>query len=286
MNESTHATAAFSSARVLLGWMPEDEALRVQNENRVDVEPPAEARERLRIARERVAARAAGVDQSDLVAPLPCEVESHVEQLRAFPAMKETFDEGWTPSLLDLRRVCAFQGRVFTEHADERVRGIDPNDFASIAAVSLPVPGAGAPVPATYDAARNAWIISSPDPNMRIVGNFARHMGEDAAGFGFAVSIARSFVSATHFRGRYYLTDGYHRSVAFLRRGITHVPALIRTAPDDNSFRVPTGMLPPPVYLGDRPPQLSDFLQEDVSLSLMMPVYRRVIVIQAIPIMA
>ncbi len=181
--------------------------------------------------------------------------------------------------------MCAFQARVFTDHADERVRNVDPDDIASIAAVSLPIPEATS-FPAFFDHSRDAWVLTSPDPNLRIIGNFGRQLGPDVAGFGFSVALGRSFVSAVHYRGRYYLSDGYHRSVAFLRRGITHVPALTRTLRDDEPLKVPNGMLPADSYLGERPPQVADFLEDDVSLSVVMPVFRKIILIQAISIMA
>jgi len=45
-------------------------------------------------------------------------------------------------------------------------------------------------------------------------------------------------------------------------------------------------MLSPSVYLGDRPPQLSDFLEEEVSLAVELPVFRKIIIVQAVEIMA
>lgn len=285
MNESTEMTTAYGPARVLLGWMDEQEALRIQHQCRGDVEISSDAIERFRIARERVAARPSGVDQRDLLRPLPEKLEPYVRELGNHPALEETFAEGWTASLIDLRRVCAFQSRVFTDHADERVRALDPDDVASIASVSLPIPNVTS-LPAFFDPTREAWVITSPDPNLKVLGNFARKITPDVAGFGFSIGVGRSFVAAMNYRGRYYLTDGYHRSVAFLRRGITHVPGLVRTLRDDEPFKVPTSMLPASSYLGDRPPQLADFLEKDVSLSLVMPTFRRVILIQAISVMA
>lgn len=277
--------AALGAARVLLGWMDHEEAVRVQQACRADTELSQAAVARSRSARERVAARRSGVDQRDVVTPLPKELDGYVEELRRNPATGQPFAEGWSPSLVDLRRLCALQSNVFTDSAEERVRGIDGGDVHSIAAVSLPATTAS-DFRAWFDPARRSWVITAPSPNLRIVGHLKEDLPNAATGLGFAVAFGHSFLSAIRYQGRYFLADGYHRSVAFLRRGITHVPGLVRTLRDDESLNVPTGMLPPPAYLGERPPQLADFLADDVAMSVDLPVFRKIILIQAIEVMA
>ena|SRR6185436_7869492 len=285
MDGSAESTFTMGAARVLLGWLDAEEGIRVQHGSRADAEFSQIAGERLRIARERVAVRRRGVDQRGVVAPPPEELAPHVDELRRHPATEQVFAEGWSPSLVDLRRVCAFQSRVFTDAADERVRAVEAGDPHSIATVSLPIPGT-TNLPACFDPARGAWVLTSPSPNLRVVGHFTEAMKYDATGFGFAIAVRPSFVSAVNYGGRYYLLDGYHRAVAFLRRGITHVPALTRTLHDDEPFSIPPGMLPPSAYLGERPPRLADFLHDDVSMSVVLPMFRKVILIQALEVMA
>jgi len=273
------------TARVLLGWLDTEEGLRVQHGCRADAEFPPVSGERLRSARECVAARPGGVDQRDVLAPVPKELASYVDELRRHPATQSAFADGWAPSLADLRRLCAIQSRVFTEAADERVRTVDAADVHSVTAVSLPMP-VSSNVPALFDRARGAWVLTSPSPNLKVIGNFTQDMAHDSTGFGFAVSLRHSFISVVNHGGRYYLSDGYHRAVAFLRRGITHVPVITRTLRDGEPFHVPQGMLPAPAYLGERPPQIADFLQDDVSVSVVLPMLRKIILIQAIEVMA
>src|SRR5207247_8180048 len=55
-----------------------------------------------------------------------------------------------------------------SDHAEERTAGARPEDVESLAQVSLPT-SAQASVPAQYDQVRQAWIISGPNPNLRIV---------------------------------------------------------------------------------------------------------------------
>jgi hypothetical protein len=283
MNEAT-ATLTMLPARVLLGWMETEEALRVQQGYRADVASPAVAGERLRVARERGAARPPGLDQRDVVTPLPNELAAYVDEMRQDPAAEQQLAHGWTPALVDLRRLCAFQPRVFTTHWDEQVRAADARDLASLAAISLPAPRT-LTTPACFDSERNAWILASPDPNLRVVGNFS-HCTDQGVGFGFTVSLGSGLLSAMQHGGRYYLANGYHRGLAFLRRGITHVPAMTRTLDDNEPFILPSAMLPPSAYLGSRPPSLSDFLDDEVSTPVELPLFRKVILIQALEVMA
>lgn len=285
MNGTIESNVSYGAARVLLGWMETDDALRVQHGMRADIEMSTAAAERLRAARERVAARPGGIDQRDCIAPPPRELASYLDELQRHRLMEPKFAQGWTPSLIDLRKLCAVQSRVFTDRMDEQFAGVDPGDLHSIAAVSLPLPSAPS-LPAFFDSKRSAWVMSSPDPNLKVVGNFGRQQDDGTTGLGFSVALGRSYVAAIHHGGRYYLTDGYHRSVAFLRRGITHVPGLIRHLRDDEPFNTPSGMLPASAYLSERPPQLADFLEDGVAMSVILPVFRKIILIQAIEVMA
>jgi len=284
MNGSAETNITLEPARVLLGWMDTEDALHAQHGGVADVETSEADRERLRIARERVAARRVGIDQRNLITPVPGTLVPYMNDLRRHPVTEKLLAEGWAPSVVDLRRLCAFQPRVFTHQADQRISTVDPGDLASLAAVSLPMPGTTT-APACFDPARNAWIMTSSDPNLRVTGNFRQPMGTQV-GFGFALSLGSSFLSVIQHAGRYFLADGYHRAVAFLQRGITHVPAMTHTIPDGEPFQLPSGMLPPTAYHGDRPPQLTDFFAADVSIAVHLPVFRRIIIIQALEVMA
>ena len=74
--------------------------------------------------------------------------------------------------------------------------------------------------------------------------------------------------------------------MAFLRRGITHVPLFTCAIGENEPFEPPPGMLPAAVSMGERPPLIPDFLADDVSLSVRLPLLRKVIVIQALEVLA
>ena len=54
-------------------------------------------------------------------------------------------------------------------------------------------------------------MISSANPNLRIVGNWAGQVQPGVIGMGFAVAISTSFVQVARVQNRYVLRDGYHR---------------------------------------------------------------------------
>src|SRR5437867_204190 len=121
------------TARSLIGWMPAEQAERVQHGNRLDVAVSEEAVNRARAAREAVAARAPGVNQEGVLAAIPGELDEHINALQQHPAAGAYFAEGWHVAFADLRRVCGVQPNVFIDHAIDRVRDVDPGDIRSLA---------------------------------------------------------------------------------------------------------------------------------------------------------
>jgi hypothetical protein len=265
--------------RMLLGWLPAEQAERAQVGNRNDVSIPPACVERARAAREAVAARPTGLDQSGAVVPAPSGLAAHIDALKQHQVAAQYFTEGCQVSLVDLRRVVAVQPGVSTDHAEARVCSVELDDLGSIAAVSLPIPGE-ANLPSQFDESRNVWMLSSANPNLRIVGNFSVPLQPGIVGFGFAAAVTPSFLQVARFQGRYLLRDGYHRAVGFLRRGIHIVPAFTRELGPTDSLNLPAGMLPQGAYLGERPPLLPDYLDDTVSADVKLPALQKMIVIQ------
>ena len=86
-------------------------------------------------------------------------------------------------------------------------RSKDVRITIGIASVNLPVPTI-TELPAQFDPAKSAWIFTSQNANLRIVGNFAAEVSSGVTGFGFAVEVAVSMMQVARFRGRYILRDG------------------------------------------------------------------------------
>jgi hypothetical protein len=212
--------------------------------------------------------------------PAPTDLANHIEQLRQSGTAAAFFDEGWTIEVVDLRRVCAVQPNVFTEEAAQRSAGVDANDVTSIATVTLPI-AAPSVLGAAYNAAKQAWVFSSANPNLRIVGQ-AQGPGPGAHIFGFAVALSPSFMQVASYNGRYLLRDGYHRAYGLLAGGITHAPVFVKDFERFEDLHLPPGLLPQDAYLGPRPPVLADYLNRDVSANTSILVTQKIVIIQAL----
>ena len=233
--------------------------------------------DRVEAARAAVAAREAGLSQDGLVEDPPEELQPFIAQLQNHPAATGMFAEGWTVKIVDLRRVCSLQQQVHAEQAAERVASVDPASLTSIAEVTLPTP-AETPLPAQYDETRNIWIISSGNPNLKIAGRFNGPVQPGVIGFGFLITVPASHMQVARHHGRYVLRDGYHRAFGLLQRGIDRAPAFVRDY-GVGELGLGPGLFPTDVYLGERPPLLVDFLNDDVAADVQLPVAQKMIVI-------
>lgn len=271
------------SARALVGWMPQEQGEMVLQGNTIGNEVTAEQREVAQQARESVAARPAGLDQDDLMSEPPSQLDEHIARLRQSPSAADMFREGFRVEIADLARVCAFQPHVFTDRATERVEDIKADDIEAIAAITLP-PEVPEPPRVQFDSARQAYMVLSPDQNLRIVGQFGTAVPNvpGATGLGFIVRVMPSFMQVIRFRDRYLLRDGYTRAFGLLGRGITHVPVFTRTMQTIEELNLPPGMLPQDAYLGVRPPLLRDYRDDSVAHDVCLPAPQRMIVIQGI----
>lgn len=269
-------------ARALLGWMAAEHG-ELLLAGQVRAAAPEVQRARVRATRAAVAARRAGIDQTGIVSALPAELADHAARLEVTPAGAEMRAGGWEIVLVDLNRVAAFQAHVFTDTATVRVAGLEPGDLQSIAGLTLPVSGV-APASVQYDDFKQAYTITSPNPNFKVVGQVSGPLPDGTMAFGFKVTMTASFVQVACFQGRYVMRDGYHRAFGLLSRGITRVPAYVRKF-DTTENLAPVGMLPQAAWLGDRPPLLRDYRDDGVAESLDLPAQHRLIMIHALELL-
>jgi hypothetical protein len=269
-------------ARALLGWMAAEHG-ELLLAGQTGAAAPEAQRARVREARDAVAARPAGIEQASIVSALPAELAGHAARLEATPAGTGMRADGWEIALVDLGRVAAFQTHVFTDTATERVAGLEPGDLQSIAELTLPVNDT-APVSAQYDEFKQAYTITSPNPNFKVVGPVNGPLPDGTMAFGFKVTMAASFVQVARFQGRYVMRDGYHRAFGLLSRGITRVPAYVRDF-DTTENLAPAGMMPQAAWLGDRPPLLRDYHDDRVAEPVSLPAQHRLIVIHALELL-
>ena len=93
--------------------------------------------------------------------------------------------------------------------------------------------------------------------------------------FPFVLMRAPNYLQVAHFQDRYILREGYNRAVALLYQNIHHVPCvLVETDEPDMVFK--PGMLDPEIMMGERPPRLRDFWQDEVTCLMQRPAMRKI----------
>jgi hypothetical protein len=244
-------------------------------------QPNAEYIAACQAAREVVAARPPGLDQTRIFSDLPPAAAAHIEALRRDPRAAQVLADSGDPKIVDLTRVCAAQPQILIEDALKRVEGVAADDMAALAGITLPLP-APEQIPLIFDQTKSAWILSSPNPNLRVVGQFNGQVGPGLPGFGFIVTLEKSYLQVAGLGGRYFLRDGYHRAYGILAAGIRYVPALVKEFESFEEARLPQGMLPQAAYLGERPPLLPDYLNDQVAADTNIPIVQKMVVVQAL----
>ena len=266
--------------RVLLGWLNDDRGALALAGGDANKAGSPELIARVRTARDVVASRppfqAAG-DATTFDEPGLAEIEA---RLRSQEEAKSFFDEGWSVGLVDLTRVCSLQQQVSSQESVERVKGVSAKDLHALAELTLPARSLTT-LPVQFDQIRNSWIVSAANPNLRIVGGFNAPIGEGVIGLGFGVSVMSSFLQVARHHGRLVLRDGYQRAYGLLERGISYVPAFVRDF-GVGDLGTAQGLFTTDVYLAERPPLLSDFLDDSVSSDVELPIVQKMIVIQGL----
>jgi hypothetical protein len=288
MTTSTTAVASSKApgfarrkSRTLIGWLPEQEgALWLSGRQMANAPNPAHIA-LCQAARAAVAARPIGCEQTGIFSSLPSSLDAHIANLQGHPKSAQLLAEFGTPQLVDLRKVCAAQPTIHIEDAVARVGNLTATDLQDIAAVTLPLHQAGE-FPASFDPIKNAFLLSSPNPNLRISGQFGGELQPGVIGYGFFVELAQSYLQVAGVGGRYFLRDGYHRAYGLLAAGIHLVPALVRDFASFEQVGMPAGLLSPTTYLGNQPPLLGDYLDQTVSADTSVPLATKMLVVQAI----
>lgn len=258
--------------------MPREQALNVLNSGRGDRQPTDAQITQWESARAAVEKRPEGIDQGEVIKDFPAVLKPHVAALQI--VAPNHFRDGWRVAMVDLHRISSFQPTVYTDSAVERVAGLDIDDPAALASVTLPLE-TETKQDVQFDPGRNLFIFSSRNPNLRVVQPFFPQQPGGPAAFGFVVSVTPSFMQVARYGGRFILHDGYHRAHGLLTCGARWVPALVRDF-GSGEFNLPAGMLPHEEFAGPRPPILLDYSDDVAAAEVTMPAWQKMVVIQAL----
>lgn len=258
------------AARALIGWMtPEDARRYSTNHNMGGFMSEAQEIHAER-ARQFVAARKKiSCFSSDVISEVDVGLDEYVARFMAQPEFDVYRREGWVVRMADLRRVCALQHRVFWDYAVQRTAAAIPADPISIAQVTLPLATEPPSLPIQIEEQNERWLVASDNPNLQVVGHFSDKTdvgnGRKLLTLGFFVSVEPSYLQVIRHRDRYLLRDGYHRALGLLSAGISHAPVLTREYADYAPLGFDRGNVSQMIFLGDTPPFLVDYLDNNVS---------------------
>ncbi len=262
--------AGTRSARALIGWMTPEEARAYSTNHRIAGAMIEEDQVHAQKAREIVAARAPFCPSADeVLTPVGGELTEYLAHFLGQPELELYRREGWVPRIADLRKVCALQHRVFWDYSVSKSASALANDMMSIARVTLPLASEPPSLPLQIEGQNMRWIVASDNPNLQVLGHFSDKTdvgsGRKLLTLGFFVGVEQSYLQVILHRGRYFLRDGYHRAVGLLASGITHAPVLTREYADYAPLGIDAGHLSPDIFLGERPPLLTDYLNDEVA---------------------
>ena len=270
-------------ARSLIGWLPTEMAQAALAGP--GVQPPYEPHivDRAAAANAAVAARPPHRTDIGAVTDLPDELVEYIDELRAKPFYQAFAAEGWQVRMADLRRVRALQPMVHTDHAAERTLGVRRDELLSVARVTLPHSRAKELMATVPTADGRGWILTCRNPQLRIRGPYkgdCDERGYKTKVFGIETEVVNSLVQVVRWRGAYILRDGYHRAYGLLSSQVHSVPVLYHEFPDQQPPVVAPGLFDPNVYIDERAPLLTDYLDDAVSADIEVRRTQKTLVIQ------
>jgi hypothetical protein len=125
----------------------------------------------------------------------------------------------WSLSVVDLRRLIAFQRRIASSPSRPTSPAPHADDWPTLAAVSF-----GASKPPEYEMIRrpdtNTIVLRSGNPNLSL--RFLDDLSSPVSVYG-----GSPFFEVAKYRNRWFLRDGYHRAYDLLRANIFRTPAVI-----------------------------------------------------------
>jgi hypothetical protein len=275
------------STRVLLGWLPEHEAVRhLLGRNPAPDDDLTAITEQIAHARSAVQGR----PKAETCHPIVEGDRSLLDQVAARPELRASIpDAPWTIEWMDLTHIMSIQKTITTDGLDLRLAGIN-DDPTAVVELCLPADQPAPPLGGFMDQDGLGFTTSSLNPNLRLAGAQVTDAlvspspsvpPQRMQAITFFVSLGTSYVQVARYRDRYFLRDGYHRAVGLLRARVTRVPAVVIDAPTFQ-YVVPTpGLFDHEIAFSDHPPLLTDFWDDSVSANAHQPAVRTVLRIQA-----
>jgi len=276
--------------RCLLAWTNEQEAIPTLIGHIPGQGEQIEAQRNLwQTARNAKDARERYEMATPTLAPLPPELSQRSDFFTQRPDVIAAFQGlDWSVGLADLNQVLSFQKIVVKEQALERVDAeVKAHDLQSVFSFCLPDPSESVNLPGAIDHDQKGITFSSLNPNLRIGGHAIVDLDVVAAPgqpsskqkfIGFTINFGARFVQVAEYNHRWFVRDGYHRCYGLLRKGISRIPCVfVRAHSFEELGAAAPGFFSFETLFGDRPPFLSDFLDDSVSADTKQLAQRKVV---------
>ncbi len=266
--------------KVLLGFYSQAEARQFLEGKALQPAQLEELMRRWQLARTLLETLPPLQDEHAEVLPLnDAEARSEVERAMQRPDCKQAFRDDWSAKLVEIRRIVPFQPSMDIEYAKGLV-GPDVTPANLISAVRLCFSDKRPTALAVQvDELQKAITISGINPALQLMGY---QCGQQGPNNPFSVNLwiggGLNLVQVSCYRGRCFLTNGYHRVYALLGAGFTHIPCVFKeTNTLGETGALGAGFFPEPVLMSTRPPQFLDFADEVLGITVPMLPVKKVI---------
>jgi len=275
--------------RTLLGFFKADEALGFAKSQGYEFSPDEEAALKREI--EKALRAVAGLPDRTGTSPemleVPVAASEHLSKIEKDPTFAEHTNGmlRWGWKLVEIAKLRTFQTQVNQSYVDRLAEEVPPvGDF--LGALRFCVPERGSKglqkVTMAFNPVTNTFSVVSENLDLRILG---QAQGEDPTTkrkfTGFAWGFGLPTISVVGYKGKYMIRNGYHRAFALLKKGHTHLPALVL---ETDNFQLTgaaaAGFFSIDVLLSSRPPLMADFLT-DAAIIIPRPKMRTVLLIHA-----
>jgi hypothetical protein len=265
---------------VLLGYLDEDQARAFLLDKGVHPDAMDDLlRERARV-RARIQALPAYFPAGASLPLQDADAMAEIRRVMALPECQAAFPEGrWTVHLVDVAKLVAVQPSLDVRYAESfGAPGLDPSNPMSAVQLCF-APKQRSPFHISLDQPQKSVSISGIHPAFEVVSLRCNQPGDDGRLLvSFMVAAPPNIVVVLRHAGRLFLSGGRHRLYRLMQAGFSHVPCVVREAPD-LAHVVPYApfCFPEPILMAPRPPLVADFADAELATIAPLRARRRVI---------
>jgi hypothetical protein len=264
----------------LLGFYPEEEARQLLQGKALEQGKLDEIMKRWGIARALIETLPPLSHGPEVLPILEPEALIEISKVMGRADCKQMFPDGtWSVSLLQLSGIIPFQPSIdlaYASNLGEEV--LNPTDILFAVKLCFPY-GKASTLAVSVDHPQKAITVSGINPSLQVAGfQWGQQDAQGPLVISLYISAGPNLVQATRYRGRYFLTNGYHRTYRLMRAGFTHIPCLVRNANNiAETGALGAGFFSESLLMSPRPPLFMDFADEVLAISVPMPAAKKVV---------